>query len=44
MPDNKNLLIPESIDQLIINLLGPTSKTIGEDINKLYLVQRNKLL
>ena len=31
-----NLIIPKSIDTIIENVLGPTSKEIGQDIRNLY--------
>jgi len=32
----KNLIIPKSIDVIIENVLGPTTKEIGQDIKSLY--------
>jgi len=37
-------IIPESIDKLIVNILGSTSKTIGDDLNKLYKLGRDNIL
>ena len=39
-----NLLIPKSVDVIVENVLGPTSKEIGEDIKTLYQKGRDLIL
>lgn len=39
-----NLIIPKSIDVIIENVLGPTSKEIGQDIQNLYKKGRELIL
>lgn len=39
-----NISLPQSIDRIIQNVLGPTSVTLGQDFNSLYINGRNKIL
>lgn len=39
-----NLIVPKSIDTILENVLGPTSKTIGQDLQTLYKKGRELIL
>jgi len=39
-----NLIMPRSIDNLIENVLGPTSKEVGVDLKNLYIKTKNNII